>query len=157
MAEVVWSVLCAKGVLDKFTGTVSLHDVLEGIEIETLPPTPKKNEKPILLEIKCCLVTLWIRTKRDQPESLVCRLVLRYPNGKRFVQPEATIDLKAGMTARFFATLEGIPFVGLGRYTFLIEEKRVSKPSKIHWVKTSQVPFDVNMSAQPQEAKEKER
>ena len=118
MAEHVWSVLCYKGCLDKFTNQVSLLDVLDRITIEPVEGMEIEAAFPLQAD----LVSLWYRSDWQKEESTKTRVRLRFPDGtwapKDYV---LEIDLTENPRNRTFVKMAVLPYEGKGVYRFVVE------------------------------------
>lgn len=141
MAEHIFSVLCEKGLLDKFTNSVCIFGVLDNISIRH--PEGNAPEIGSTLGFQGTVVSLWVREKSDVPESPQMRLVLLPPDGKRVMSP-ITLEINLGVKARTrtFLSFNNVVYRGAGEYRFLVEQQR----GEGEWEKAASLPFTVELT-----------
>jgi hypothetical protein len=132
MIDHIWSVLCSRSIVDSETNTVSIHDVIEQIKINT-EPVPD-GFLPISLEV----ITLWGRAKTDTPDEGVERVLFETPSGKSIVVSEARIDLSAAQRHRQRVKFTGLRLGESGRYYFKVELKNGDE-----WKQVAAIPITV--------------
>ena len=136
MIEHVWSVLCFETVIDKASNKISLHSIAEQVQIMA-KPMPKG-----ILPIHLDLVSLWIRSDSEQPESGISRITFVSPSAKVMAISEPNIDLLKTERARNVVQFEGIPLEESGRYLFRVE----LKSSDDEWLQVASVPLSVTFA-----------
>lgn len=115
MINHVWSVLCSGSVIDFETNSVSIHEVIEQIQINDEPQDG--GVLPIPLEI----ISLWERTMLDTPAEGYERVLFETPSGKSKVASEAKIDLSVAKRHRQRVKFPGLMVSESGRYYFKVE------------------------------------
>jgi len=140
MAQLVWSVLCRKGVLDKYTNQMSLLDVIDELTIAPAGPIPP-GAQDVFLAVQFHVVSLWMRSDLSMPESVRFRIVISGPDGRSF-GPEGDINLQDFARARHFMRFEALPFHGAGLYRFSIERYLADTAD---WEKLASVPLEVKI------------
>ncbi len=139
MAEHVWSVLCHKGCLDKYTNQVSLLDVIETLAITLLEPLPEKL--PVNFPLQLQLVSFWTRSKTGVPEMARCRLHLAIPDGSKVkTTTELEIDLKQAARSRTFFRMNALPYHGPGLYSFVVEQYNEATKK---WKRVARIPLEI--------------
>jgi len=144
MPEHIWSVLCYKGCLDKYTNQVSLLDVIEGAAMVA----DKQPDLGTVLNfhIPINLVTLWLRTAIDEPESFRTRLVIVTPDGHEYPnRSELPCDLIETPRLRTFLRIQGLPYQGNGMYRVNIE---CQDPGSTTWRRVSSMPLELTITLQ---------
>ncbi len=126
MIEHIWSVLCARSILDSTTNSLSLIDSLEEVTFGGVDmPSLKKavaDGKRIMVPMTSELVTLWSRGADDEPDQGRARLQLQLPSEEAIIMgPESDIDLTKFKRLRQRSQNPGLPFVGPGRYVFRVQ------------------------------------
>lgn len=139
MAEHIWTVLCRNGVLDKYTNQVSLHGIVENINLQVLQQPPPPGER-VAVPIELVLVSLWWRSKPETPETVELRFTFVPPSGKRETLQEMRLDLTEHQRSRAFLRINALPYFGPGLYHFLIHHKQ-----KDRWKLVTSVPFEVEV------------
>ncbi len=151
MADHTWSVLCNRGIVDKYTNLVTLSETIDILKIQGLLPAIDDivpfTGKPIYI------VSQWARSKFDKPEDGVTfRYTLLTPDGKKYPQPEKSISLENSPRARFVLQIPSLKYRGPGSYYFLVAEKRGTK-KKPRWVEVAKLPFEVQIEQREENEK----
>jgi hypothetical protein len=142
MPEHVWSVLCDRGIVDRFTNRVTLFNVVESGSV------PADAAMGSLVGISGMLLSLWIREDPDTPETAMVRTGLRVPSGHTIIAKESLeIDLRESLWFRTLAHIKGIPFHGPGLYRIIVECQRQPDTS---WKEVAQVPFQFLLEPRPE-------
>ena len=115
MIHYVWTVVCSRALIDRDSNNISIHNVLEQLNIAA-PPQPD-----LALNIHFEILSLWVRTNSDVPAQGTSRVTLEDPQGKRRIVSELTIDLAEVERARHRVLGQGLEVSQAGRYNFLIE------------------------------------
>lgn len=152
MAEHLWTVLCARCLVDAETNNVSLIDVIEQLTLAGDPPKLPPDGKPIILAgTQLNVVSLWTRADLTRSERVTFRLVVITPDGKRIVPKEQhDLDLENQRRMRVFLRLNSFPYRGPGDYNWLIEERQQTKSGKPKWTKVARIPLEIKL-AKPQQ------
>jgi len=133
MLEHIWSVLCARSVIDSETNNVSIQDVVEQITINAEPID--NGFLPFPLE----LITLWGRDESDKTTKGVERVTFITPSGKSEIVSESEIDLSSVERHRHRVRFPGLPVGEAGKYYFRVEMKNGSN----EWKQVSAIPLRV--------------
>jgi hypothetical protein len=149
MIDHVWSIACARGVIDNRTNVVSIHEVIEQINVKG-DPKAKTN-----LQIGFEVVTMWSRADPATPGMGSERLSIWSPAGKRLeISNALALDLSAFQRFRSIRTVMGFPLVGAGRYFVQVE---LQNKGQTKWRKVAQIPIQVEFvpveQAQPVKTK----
>jgi len=116
MAQHVWSVICARSIIDSDSNNISLIDVLEQLTVGPLPEEPGTLVIPVNFEV----VTLWSRSNH-QGGRWRSRLVMITPQGTNHASAPMDVDLTRFERVRNRARTMGLQYEGPGRYEFRIE------------------------------------
>lgn len=145
MPEHIWTVLCYKGCIDTLTNQVSLLDVTEklklGIEAEErerMDRTEGVMKTPVNLEV----VSWWVRSKPDVPESAKGRLILRSPHGHEVGGGGFEINLTVSSGWRGRLLINSFP-VNQGEGLFWFEVQLLEEPET--WKMVSRVPLEFQL------------
>lgn len=133
MLEHIWSVLCARSIIDSETNNVSIQDVVEQITINAEPA--ENGFLPFPLE----LITLWGRKESNNPTKGIERVTFVTPSGKSQVVSEAEIDLSNAERHRHRVKFQGLPISESGKYYFKVEFKNNNN----EWQQVSAIPLKV--------------
>jgi hypothetical protein len=138
MAEHIWSVLCYKGCIDKFTDQISLLDVVECLPVPFArsPSEPMKED----LDVQLQLVSLWTRSQLEIPEVTYSRLSLLTSDGVVAECDELEVDLQNRTRIRTFFKMTALPFRGFGLYAFIVERHDGIRD---RWKEVARVPLEI--------------
>jgi hypothetical protein len=115
MIDHVWSVLCSRSTRDADSNNISIHNVLEQINIEAEPDPDN------LVAIEAEVITLWIRSDANIPSSGRVRLSVITPNGEVAGVHEAELDLLNFERLRSRVRFKSLPASQPGRLIFRLE------------------------------------
>jgi len=141
VAEHVWSVLCYRASVDKVTNNISLLHVIEQLHLpysEDWLWERVRSSGSEGISSSMELVSYWVRSDFDEPESSTMRARLILPNGESRPTDPVSIGLNEHKSSRNRLQLAGISFGGFGVYWFAIEEEVGDE-----WVERSRVPLEV--------------
>jgi len=141
MAQLVWSVLCRKGVLDKYTNQMSLLDVIDEVTIAPTQPIPAEA-KDVFLTAEFHVVSLWMRSELSVPEVVRFRILISGPNNQASLGPETEINLREFVRSRHISRFEALPFHGSGLYRFFLESYSAERNG---WERLASVPLEVKI------------
>lgn len=136
----IWSILCTKSVIDKASNNVSLFEIIEEIH---LPPEIREVEQKNIEAIAAMpfdWVTLWVRSKVDEPESGNVKDMIVSPSGKIIVVKEYGVELYKHKRSRITRRIPMPPSNKTGVYgfrTYVKDERRNI------WRKVAEVPLEV--------------
>lgn len=140
MATHVWSLLCRQPIVDAFTKTLTIVEVLEEIQIgfEAVGgPLPRPLPMPV---IDLVIVSMWMRSGAA-PEETRFRARFVAPSGKPLGQIEQPISLKDHPRARHMLHARRLPVPESGAYRIEIQE-----PTKAgRWKTVATLPLDVKV------------
>jgi hypothetical protein len=111
----VWTVICSRAVLDKYSNNISLQNVLERL-------TVKGNPQPqTVIPMPLQIATMWIRAVPDEPTRGHTRVQFVLPSGAIFTSHEVDIDLTEHETHRHVLSLTNLPISEAGRHFVIVE------------------------------------
>lgn len=149
MAEHIWSVLCHKGCLDKYSNSISLFDVMEQVDLLEPIPAPPDGNTISTFKIQLHLVSLWVRSDLIKPERTLCRVRIITPDGKTIRGSQPEIDLIEHRRTRSFIIMDAFPFTVEGVYRFIVEQSPYRK-RKFQWTEVARIPFEVRLQLEEQ-------
>jgi hypothetical protein len=134
MIEHVWSVLCSRAVVDRFSNNVSLENVIEQI---TIPgdPTPE-----LRIPMAFDLLSFWVRAKDDEPSRGTQRVSVILPSGEVKFTGEYEINLESHPRGRVKVFFPELPVPIEGRYIFRVEIKNDNEDA---WNKVAEIPLQI--------------
>ena len=149
MAEHVWSVLCDRSVIDRSSNQVSLLNVVESLklfvdkeELERLRKPDTNSDEAPSFRRRMHFVTWWVRSDLDTPETVPIRLVVTSPRGERAGTVPGTVDLSDKSGYRIQIVIDGLKFLGEGRYWFAVEQEVAAE----EWREVARVPLTVSVT-----------
>lgn len=146
MAKHRWSVLCRRGIVDKYTNLLSVFEVVDELTTEGDPPeVPLPPHVGVTVESQ--LVSMWDRSEREKPEAFWQTVILTGPDG----QSEGSgVKIEGKLLdhprVRLLLTIKAIRFYGAGTYNFNIY---YSKTGKVKGKLVSQVPLEIKVKESP--------
>ena len=93
-------------------------------------------------------MTWWVRSDLDVPETIPIRLVVISPRGERGGMAPATVDLSDKSSYRIQIVIDGLKFLGEGRYWFALEQKVGAE----EWREVARVPLAVAVTEANEES-----
>lgn len=152
MPKHVWTVVCRKVVQEPppALGQMSLLDVIQTLTLHSKEPIGRLEAgKDIFIQVEMQVVTLWARSRFNQPETAKCRYRLMLPNGRLFRSPtEMSVDLESTTGTRTTLNISAFPFKGLGTYHWIVQLKspRNSKTKRTTWAEVARIPLEMVLS-----------
>jgi len=134
MIDHVWSVLCSHAVIDRDTNNVSIHNVLEQLNVVGEPAPDLAI--PIAFEV----VTLWARTTPDIAAQGTERVTMIDPQENSTTLSTLKINLAETERTRHRVIGRGLPASQPGRYRFRVD---MQLEGEIEWRQVAVVPLTV--------------
>ena len=147
MPKHIWSVLCRKGILDRYSNQVTIFNVLEEMTIQP------DAVFPATVPLDWSIVTLWVREHLKRPEQTLTRTIYLGPKGREIGRGEQKIDLGKHERSRSFANQDHLTIAGFGTHKFLIDYKTKSG----HWKRATEIPLYVKKGEGQPEQKGRNR
>lgn len=142
MNRFVWSVLCARSIIDSETNNISLLNVIEQISVA---------EEPVeggFIPGDFELVSFWTRNQDNQPLRTRIRLIAFHPSGSELGVWEAMIDLSQHRRSRHRMKFSGMPADTPGTYLFVTQQW---DDGRNNWKTESEIPLSVSFVPAPAE------
>lgn len=142
MAKHIWSVLCRKVIIDKNDNSLSLIEVVEGVEVVSLPASSVQASQMFM-----DLVTYWRRSYPSKVEHATARLVIKDPGGKAVGLPhEIPIALEEAPRIRCLLRFQGgVPYTKNGVYEYMVQLKYGGSK----WGTVAQIPLEITIKPAP--------
>jgi hypothetical protein len=146
MPEHRWSILCERAIVDQSSNTVSIHTVVDDLQVGGLPPEALAGGAVLPHQLQ--LVTLWRRSDDAVPETLLTRLAFINPDEEVLGHSQETVtDLRQYIQLRSFATLPGFLVRGrFGVYHLAVEWRRETEQN---WLVADRVPVTLTEGPAP--------
>ena len=139
MPKHLWTVLCKRTVLDRYTNTVSMFQVLDELKAPL-----SELEMPATVPLEWSLTTLWMREDLTISEEFATRVDIISPKGKTLGGSEAPVDMSAHKRHRMITNQDRLSIDGPGIYLFRIEYKAKNG----RWVRAAEVPLELTDSTE---------
>lgn len=154
MAEHVWTVLCRKPVFDqKQNPQISLIDVIGRLDLGSRQPLEEaeKGDRPVYNQAEFSMVSLWLRSDVEEPETATLRYEVECPDGQTLKLSESPIDLETNPTHRVILNMPVFPIHGLGFYYWIT---KVRQPRGKNWHEVARVPVELRVDAVESESRQ---
>ena len=140
MIEHYWTVLCRNGIIDRDSNNISLHEVLEQLNIVGKPP---KEKEAGAMPGEHMIVSLWGRADYDISAKGTARYVIEFHSGKyrgRSDEMTISIDLTQHTRSRSRMTLNLLPIFGEGLHRINVSLKMDG--DKV-WRDVTSIPYEI--------------
>jgi hypothetical protein len=134
MIDHVWTVICSNAVIDQFSNNVSLHNVIEQVNIRDEPRPSGAFSATIHV------MTLWARSDFNTPNLGHARLAFLSPSGVVGNPFEYEIDLSNDHRSRMRTIMHGLPLEESGRHAFTVE---LQNEGETEWRQVAVIPLEV--------------
>lgn len=127
----IWTVMCAKAVIDQRSNSLSLHDVIEELTISfNNPEDMKKEEKQIAISFD--IVSLWYDEDIKEERKVIYSIEIIDPQGVKMSDfPIEAIFEKNKNRLRSIAHVNGLKMSSEGKYLLKIILKEGNKNIEI--------------------------
>jgi len=136
--EHAWTVVCSHSVIDVETKNVSLHNVVEQLNV------PEELRTETMLGYPLEVVSLWSRAEPHTSAVGEARVVLVAPSGRELGSGSYAIDLSEHERFRSRIRLRGVPAEGPGRYVFKVY---LRSEGETDWKPVAGIPLSVTITA----------
>ena len=158
MADHIWTIICSKQLIDPESKVISLIDVAEKLNLggsdvsEVLDQAKSQGGKGIRFDVKMQVVTWWIRSDPEVPETAPLRLSLVSPSGEALYRQEFDVDLQLeAVSRRTVIRFDKLWITDVGRYWFVMEKQNPSRSKKHTWTVAARVPLELTQEQPAQE------
>jgi len=136
----IWSLLCSRCVTDKVSNNVSLFEVLEEIHLPLGVVEEKGGSIEVIAPMPADWVTLWARSKKEKPETVLVKDTILSPSGRILGEREYSINLQENGRSRAIRKIPLPPSDKSGVYRFRTQVKDEEQKS---WRRVSEIPLEV--------------
>jgi hypothetical protein len=143
MVEHIWTVLCSHAVVDKDTNNVSLHNVIEQVNVKGTIPAP---DKPLMVPINMNLISLWVRGADNKPCQGKIRIETILPSGKSISKEELTVDMSTYERFRSIVRIPAIPVEAAGNDIFRVSLNEDAAEDASKWEIVAEIPLKIVFS-----------
>ena len=135
----VWSVVCAKAVVDQMTNSLSLHDTVDEMTISFINPEDmKKPSKNV--PVSMAVVNLWYDEDISKERALDYVAEIYSPKGEQVGEFNISAKFEKGKKRlRTIANINGLKLTDEGTYSF----RTSYKDSKGNMLQVAELPIDV--------------
>lgn len=141
MAHHIWTVVCARSIVDAETQNLTLLDILEQVSAPASVFESDEAFLPLRLEV----VSLWARREPEVQTQAEGRLRWKDPKGEILEEQEYTIDLREHPRSRTRVRVPGLPVSTPGLYFFTVSQRS----EKGSWEEVARIPIRLNQDANP--------
>lgn len=150
MARHIWSVLCRHIIVDDVSKSMSLHELIDEIEVvgpvSDLPKADLPKSVPLGLASEMHLVSLW-RMSAPTREKFSIRTILEFPEGDaipavRGMQGEVELGPPGPRSVRTITEFNSLPISTSGTYEFVLQQRAEGASE---WVEAARVPLEVEL------------
>jgi len=139
----IWTVLCNKSILDKYSNNITLVNVLETLNIEgSIDDLTKvsKSKKGNIFPYNLSIVSLWAREDEKGDVNFIFKLEIEDPEGEIIAENEREVPLNSQhKRTRTRINMNGIKITSPGDYIF-----RISKKINDDYIICAEVPLEIN-------------
>ena len=120
----IWSVLCKSSVIDQDDKNISIHGVLEQLNVSLVPKDPTRKLDKIGIPLNYEIVSLWQKDKEAQIAKGEIKYIFIDPNGKELLKNTQIMEIpKVSRRFRSRMKISGLPITINGDYLFQIRLK----------------------------------
>lgn len=134
----LWTIVCLRAVLDRYTNRLSLLEVIDELTIVAGQKVPSSLEEKAALPLHLEVATQWERSDLKIPEGGEYRIELVTPTQETGAVGELRVDLTAAPRSRVILRFDRLPLAGLGRYRFVVHKK---EDGQSDWEVVDEVPL----------------
>lgn len=143
MVEHIWTIPCSHVVVDQQSNNVSLHNVIEQLN---LIGSPVPGGGSVLVPISIEVVSLWGRANDNLPCRGRARLEFLTSTDVPIHPMEYDIDLIAHERVRSITKFQGLSIQGPGRYKFRLQ---LRQEEAVDWTTVAIIPLQVVINPLP--------
>lgn len=146
----IWTVLCQRSTIDKYSNNISLSDVLEQLTVSAslLHEQQPTGGTPVgALVFHFELVSLWSRANEAQPALGHARVVILSPSGGITEPQPIQVDLREYERMRTRQRFGGLPVREAGQFIFRVEYRDDGEST---WREVAAVPLKVIIEPSPE-------
>jgi hypothetical protein len=148
MARHVWTVLCRRAVVDRFSNAASAFDMLEEIVFE--PQEALVLNDWMSIPIEATLISFIIRSDQSVAERPGLRVEVISPTGERYKSVGSVeLDLVGSSRIRNLFTFPAVPFREFGIQKFIIHLEETPGD----WKQVAEIPLEFKLKQAPVEEK----
>ncbi len=123
----LWSLICQNAITNQETNNVTLVEVLEELKFalnsdpglrETV--TKALNDGNLVIPVNLSLVTTWLRSELEVPETSQAHMEIKSPAGVILLQQDYPVNLSDHSRLRARNVIVNFPFKGNGAYQFVV-------------------------------------
>ncbi len=147
MLKHIWSLLCAKSIIDSETNNLSVFDVFEQLSINiNVADQGSLPAGQINIPVQYEVTSLWLREDKDEEFKGELQIEVINPDsksGKTFEQP---ILLPAGTRRlRTRVKITGLVVSEAGDYLFKV---KIKQPGEKEFIVVAEIPLEINLVKQ---------
>ena len=134
MIDHVWTLVCSQSVIDTESLNLSIHNVLEQINVSV------EQTADLVIDLPHTIVSLWVRSETTAPARGTSRVCLVDPAGEKTAVSEMPVDLTKAESVRHRIIRRGLRIAGSGRHLIQVE---LLEDGQTEWRLVASVPLRV--------------
>jgi hypothetical protein len=143
MLKNIWSILCARSIIDKETNNISIYDALEQLEVEVKIKNNEGIPVAINLPIEYEVVGMWLRENTEKEIKAELIIELFNPKGKIIKTFNQSIEMPAKMKRlRSRLRIKGFTVEMPGGYLFKV---KIKEADQVEFRVVSELPLEVHI------------
>jgi hypothetical protein len=126
MIKHAWTIVCQRGVVDRYTNLLSILEVIDEFQL----PKPA-DEANVALPVRAHIVSYWRRADDNTPARGESKYTLYSPSGRKLLEVGQELDLSQCTKLRGLVGLPLLPIRGEGTYLLKVELKIGDKKRRV--------------------------
>lgn len=137
MIDHIWTVICAKSIIDNESNNFSLIEALEQFNVTAPKP---EGDKVGVIVFDFEVVSLWSRADYNIPCKGKAKLIYKGTSDEIIQETEYSIDLSSSKRHRTRLKFQSLPVKGPGKHFFCVQ---LQWEGLGHWMDVSKLPLEV--------------
>jgi len=143
MIKHIWTTLSKKSVIDSETNSLSIHDILEQLNVDIKVDKDKPKPKEINIPIEFEVTSLWVKDEKNKSDVFegFFSLDLIAPNGDKLSSFENILNIpKENRRMRTRMKINGLKLTNSGDYIFKLSYKGKNDTK---YKKVAEIPLEI--------------
>lgn len=121
MPKHLWSLLCRRGIVDKYTNLLTIVDVLDELSLKIFP---QMGEEEVAMTLDGTLVSVWARSDPRTPEDFWQTIIVVGPGDEDLGEVKIHGNLTDHQRTRLLFSVQAVRYSGTGVYRFDLYHSR---------------------------------
>ena len=146
MIKHIWSLLCRNSVIDSDTNNLSIHDILEQLNIDAVLKEGQSDtaQQSVNIPLEFEVVSFWLKTNGEEKPRGELNIEAISPEGKVLTHFLRDIEIpKEVQRLRTRLKITGLVVEGSGTYIFRISLREKSEDA---FANVAEIPLQVNIN-----------